>query len=115
MGGHGSLGVNLAHGNASLFTQCAPGSTAGTATNCTGVTGLAGTGLNIPHAGTCDANSLVGGDTDWRVLRGSVVPGETIVLRLAIWDTSDGAYDSVLLLDNFRWSPMTVTPGMSRN
>ena len=47
------------------------------------------------------------------ILRGNVVPSEIITLRFAIWDTSDGLLDSVVLLDSFQWSSSTVTPGMS--
>jgi hypothetical protein len=63
--------------------------------------------------GNCNSNSLVGGATGWLLLRGNVVPGEIITLRFAIWDVSDGTYDSEALLDNFQWSTSTVTPGMS--
>jgi hypothetical protein len=45
------------------------------------------------------------------VLRGNVVPGEIITLRFGIWDSGDGTIDSAVLLDNFAWSPDTVTPG----
>jgi hypothetical protein len=40
-----------------------------------------------------------------------VVGGETIKLRIAIWDTSDGEIDSTALIDNFRWSTEPTTPG----
>jgi hypothetical protein len=29
--------------------------------------------------------------------------GETITLRFAIWDSGDGFYDSLVLLDAFEW------------
>jgi hypothetical protein len=64
-------------------------------------------------AAGCGASNLAGGGTDWLVIRGNVVPGEIIELRFALWDTADGIYDSVVLLDNFAWSPNTVTPGTS--
>jgi len=32
-----------------------------------------------------------------------VKPGEVIELRLAIWDTGDHGYDSLVLLDDFEW------------
>jgi hypothetical protein len=114
------LNVNLAYGNTGLFTQCtngatgcSPGAIAGTTNTCTGTIGLAGTGMDTPTPGSCDASSLIGGGTDWLVIRGNVVPGETITLRLALWDTSDGLSDSVILLDNFAWSANAVTPGVS--
>jgi len=53
---------------------------------------LAGTGYEV-----------VGGGTGWLTATAPVVPGETIDLRFMVWDTSDGFYDSVLLLDAFEW------------
>lgn len=110
------VGVNLAWGNTGLFRQCLKGTvgclgTPGTIDTCVSTDGLAGTGMDDPHAGACDADSMVGGGTGWLVMRGNVVPGETITLRFAIWDTSDGTSDSLVLLDHFRWSPQNVTPG----
>jgi hypothetical protein len=34
-----------------------------------------------------------------------------IKLRIAVWDTSDGMYDSLALIDNFQWSVEASTPG----
>jgi hypothetical protein len=45
------------------------------------------------------------------VTQGNVVGGETIKLRIAIWDTSDGYYDSVSIIDNFQWSVDVSQPG----
>lgn len=116
------VGVNLASGDTGLFTQCVNGATGcvfgtpGTIHTCTGTTGLAGTGMDVADSGVCgDANSQVGGGTDWLVMRGNVIPGEIITLRLAIWDTSDESYDSLVILDNFQWSSQPVTPGTTRN
>jgi hypothetical protein len=111
------LGVDLV--SAGLFTQCVNGQTGcssgntGSTNLCIGTTGITGTGMDDPAAGLCDTNSKIGGGTDWLFIRGNVVPGETITLRFAIWDTGDGMIDSVALLDNFVWSPNTITPGMS--
>ena len=118
---HYPLGSALARDNTGLFTQCVNGATGcfsgntGTIATCAGTGGILGTGMDFADAGTCNANSVVGGGTDWLVLRGNVVPGETIQLRLAIWDTGDGSYDSVVLLDNFRWSSDVITPGTTLN
>jgi len=110
------FGLNLA--NTGLFTQCvngptgcAPGATAGFITSCIGTSGLTGTGFDVADPGKCDASGRIGGGTDWLQIRGNVVPGEIITLRIAIWDTSDGTYDSAVLLDNFTWLPANVTPG----
>jgi hypothetical protein len=107
-----------------LFTQClsgptgcAQGAIAGTNPFGTGLSGIAGTGMDdTPPAGpnaSCGTNNKVGGGTDWLVMRGNVVPGEIITLRFAIWDTSDSLYDSLVLLDNFQWLSQTITPGMT--
>jgi hypothetical protein len=73
-----------------FFTVCAPKA----GYSCPdGTAGLNGTGY-----------STEGGATVWLTTTAPVVPGETIRLRFTIWDTSDQAWDSLVLLDNFRWS-----------
>jgi hypothetical protein len=42
--------------------------------------------------------------TGWLVTKADVVPGETIKLRFAIWDTHDMQLDSTVLLDAFTWN-----------
>lgn len=59
-----------------------------------GTAGLNGTGYTYGP----------GGGTVWLTTTAPVVPGETIRLRFATWDTSDMLLDSIVLLDNFRWS-----------
>ena len=70
----------------------------GNSKNCGGCTSgtadLAGTGLD----------GVNGGGTTWLVTQAPVVPGETLTLDLVIFDVSDDAYDSLVLLDNFQWS-----------
>jgi hypothetical protein len=117
-GGAIPLGVNLAQGNSGLFSACQNGNTGcefgatpGTYSVCSGTADLMGTGFDEPTPGVCDLNSLLGGGTAWLSVRGNVVPGEEIVLRFAIWDTSDGLYDSLVLIDNFAWSDQVTTPG----
>jgi hypothetical protein len=122
------VGVNLAYGNTGLFTVCTNGpvgcaseSVAGTISTCMGTTELAGTGMDPtnpapnPNAsgelGYCSANNQVGGGTGWLVTSGNVTGGEVIKLRIALWDTSDGLYDSVSILDNFQWSVDAAQPG----
>ena len=51
------------------------------------------------HAGTRWLTSAVG-----------VEPGEDIVLLFAIFDLTDGAYDSYALIDNVRWGCGDVPP-----
>ena len=95
---NGTVGCDL-NGNASTITTC------------TGTSELAGTGFDTPTPGMCSADSLSGGATGWLTTQGNVKGGETITLRIAIWDTSDALLDSTAILDNFRWSLDPVMPG----
>ncbi len=116
------VGVNLAAGNTGLFTQCkngstgcALGATAGTISTCANTNELTGTGMDTANPsglfGYCGANNLVGGGTGWLVTAGNVKGGEVITLRIAIWDTGDGALDSLAIIDNFEWSVTASQPG----
>jgi hypothetical protein len=110
------VGVNLAHGDTGLFTQCVNGrtgclGTAGSISTCTGTEQLMDTGMDDPDSGECDSNSLKGGATGWLKTSGNVVPREIITLRIAIWDTSDHLYDSLAVIDGFQWSADPATPG----
>jgi hypothetical protein len=111
------VGVNLAHGDTGLFTQCANGqtgcapfSTAGTITTCMSTAELMGTGMDKMDAG-CGTSNLEGGGTGWLTTTGNVVPGEVIKLRIAIWDTTDEVLDSLAVIDAFTWSADTTDPG----
>ena len=110
------VGVNLAHGNTGLFTQCINGETGcsgmtGTISTCVSTSELTGTGFDDPESGSCDAGSVVGGATGWLVTSGNVTPGEIMTLRIAVWDTSDHAWDSLAVVDGFQWSVDTAMPG----
>ncbi len=113
------VGVNLATLDAGLFTQCVNGvvgcstlgSMPGTITTCMGTDQLPGTGFETGSPGMCGGGTVSGGATGWLTTRGNVVGGETITLRLAIWDTSDGAFDSTAVIDHFRWSGTPAEPG----
>jgi hypothetical protein len=120
------VGVNLAHGDTGLFgwclngpTGCGGGAVAGSTSACQSVTGLAGTGFDVENPpsqfpndpGWCGDSNLAGGATGWLTTSGNVEPGEIIELRFAIWDTGDPWYDSVVLLDNFRWNVEASEPG----
>ena len=85
------LDVNLASGNTGLFTACvngnlgcAMGATPGTTNTCAEIASLSGTGLDGSDPGNCDAGSLVGGGTGWLAVRGNVVGGEVITLRIGL-------------------------------
>ena len=120
------VGVNLAFGNTGLFSQCVNGPTGcgsgaipGNTNTCAGIQQITGTGfdmLNPPaqfpgDPAVCGASNRAGGGTGWLTTGGNVKPGETIELRFVTWDTGDGWYDSVVLLDNFTWSVNASTPG----
>lgn len=110
------VGVNLAHGNTGLFTQCVNGTTGclgtqGQISTCMSTGQLAGTGFDNPASGSCDGNSLSGGGTGWLQTSGNVNGNEIITLRIAIWDTSDARLDSLVVLDNFQWSVEASDPG----
>ena len=110
------VGVNLAHGNTGLFTQCVNGrtgclGTSGMISTCTSTSHLTGTGFDRSSPGSCDSNSLSGGGTGWLQTSGNVVGGEIITLRIALWDTSDQRLDSLVVLDNFQWSVDVSDPG----
>jgi hypothetical protein len=123
------LGVNLAVLDRGLFSQCkngpigcdtAHGATAGNVTTCADTTLLAGTGFDRANPrpqyapvgeGYCGSNNLLGGGTGWWTVRGNVSPGETMELRLVLWDTGDANYDSVVLLDGFQWSVSPTSAG----
>lgn len=67
-----------------------------------------GTGL---LAGT--GYSPFGGGTGWITTSAPVVPGETIDLRIMVWDTTDRIYDTVLMIDSFQWgveAPLATCP-----
>ncbi|MGH1342801.1 MAG: choice-of-anchor L domain-containing protein [Nannocystales bacterium] len=72
--------------NIAFFEVCA-GCPLGTAE-------LAGTGFDVWN----DA-----GATSWLVTTAPVTGGQELTIRFAIWDTGDAAFDSTVLLDNFRW------------
>jgi hypothetical protein len=61
-----------------------------------GVEELTGTGFDddVAHAAT-----------SWLTTTAPVEPGQTITLRLAIYDSGDHVLDSTVLLDKFRWLP----------
>ena len=100
------VGVDLAPEG--LFMVCNPNDGSSYAANCTqGKTLLEGTGFD----------SLGAGGTGWLTTRGNVVPGETITLRLALWEQGtvgygpDHSYDSTVLLDGFKWLPKPAKAG----
>jgi hypothetical protein len=110
------VGVNLAATNKGLFSQCINGSIgcAGDPllglkiSTCMGTNELAGNEMSS-DAAACDGTE--GGGTGWLQTSGNVVPGETITLRIATWNTSDNALQSLAVIDGFQWNPGASMPG----
>lgn len=110
------VGVNLASGDTGLFTECVNGPTGcfgtpGNISTCKEVAQLAGTGLEVPDDAACGAGETEGGGTGWLTTSGNVVPGEIITLRIALWNTSDDALQSLAVIDGFTWSADSSDPG----
>lgn len=103
--------------NIGFFDRCTAGILTGctstgpmTLSSCAGGQGeLQGTGFGLIRsicpktAGESPAPSSAGGATGWLTSRAPVTPGETLTLDFMIWDTADGALDSLVLIDNFQW------------
>lgn len=99
-----SLG-NAISVNNGLLQACIPGRHGGRDFSCDhGLGPLIGTGFDLD-----DCARLTGGrdgsgaGTGWLRTYTPVVGGETITLRFAIWDSADGYFDSMVLLDAFEW------------
>ncbi|MBI5531636.1 MAG: choice-of-anchor L domain-containing protein [Deltaproteobacteria bacterium] len=86
--------------NNGFFQDCAPnGKNCGTCPNGTG--SLLGTGFETVN----------GGATEWLTTDAPIVPGELMTLELVVFDVGDHILDTLVLLDNFRWSLTPVTVG----
>jgi hypothetical protein len=97
---------------------CAPGAKRAVSQCPGGVNELRGTGYGADGkwcelfklAGTGgDKVSTNGGATGWLTSSAPVSPGEELTLHFIVWDTGDGALDSSVLLDNFKWAEGAVT------
>jgi hypothetical protein len=60
-----------------------------------GASSLTGTGFDVGGAGAA---------TTWLTADAPIVPGETLKIDLMVFDVSDDAGDTAVLLDNFRWT-----------
>jgi hypothetical protein len=87
--------------NNGFFEVCVP---KGCYTCPNGSGALSGTGMQLGNTG---------GGTVWLQTTAPVVPGETMVLEMMVFDVSDNILDSLALLDAFTWSinPSTVGTG----
>src|SRR5690606_10023021 len=70
---------------------------------------LTGTGFD----GTC-GEQICGGSTGWLTTTAPVLPGETLTMHFSIWDMSDRAWDSTVLIDHWRWSPNPAEVGTGK-
>jgi hypothetical protein len=88
--------------NNTYLQVCNPGTYGGRTFTCPlGAGDLADTGFE----GTSPCNDgKPAAATGWLQTSGPAEPGSVITLLFAIWDTSDGILDSLVLLDNFRWT-----------
>ena len=114
------IGVNLAADPdaQNLFSVCKAGPTGcngspkpGNAPCLSGPTYLQGTGFDDTSQPGCGSSNLLGGGTGWLTTVGNVAPGATMEIRIALWDTSDGVWDSLVVLDNWVWNVYPASPG----
>ncbi len=64
----------------------------------------------LAGTGTQGSGSTGGQTTGWVTLEGPAAPGETMALSFALFDMGDTAFDSVIVLDNWRWSCVGCVP-----
>jgi hypothetical protein len=72
---------------------------------------LTGTGMDMddPFFFTSMGTHVrTGGGTVWLTTNAPITPGEVMSLDLTIFDVSDHALDSVVLVDNFQWSAASI-------
>ncbi len=86
---------------------------------CKGDQELAGTGFESKYQTLMGVQTCGGhGGTGWLLLQGNVIPGETIKLRIALWEQGqvlygqDHSFDTTVLLDDFEWHEEPLEPGM---
>jgi hypothetical protein len=85
--------------NNGFFDVCKPN---GCYTCPSGLGALVGTGMD---------DNQYGGATNWLTTDSPIVPGETMVLELMVFDVTDNQWDSLVLLDNFQWNATPSTVG----
>jgi hypothetical protein len=91
-----SLGVPLSVNSKFLDICGGNGKSCGTCP--AGIAQLAGTGLD----------TLKGAGTPWLTTDVPATPGETITIQFVLFDVGDHAFDTHVLLDNFRWNASSV-------
>ncbi len=104
---------NVVSVDSAFMEVCRPATLAGRTFDCPrGPKGLEGTGMDREKDYAIGVKYLQGGSTGWLRTQAPVVPGETIKIRFAIWDTDDPVLDSTVLLDHVHWTlaASSVTP-----
>jgi hypothetical protein len=76
----------------------------------TWTTDISGTGYSCASGPFFDGETS-GSSTGWLTTSWPIEPGETFTLTFHVHDTSDGIYDSEVILDNFRWHSAPTMPG----
>jgi hypothetical protein len=51
------------------------------------------------------------GGSFWLTTSGNVIPGETVTVRIVVWDVGDTSYDSTAVIDGFKWLATSTVPG----
>ncbi|MBI4699937.1 MAG: choice-of-anchor L domain-containing protein [Deltaproteobacteria bacterium] len=109
------IGINIAAGT-TLFSVCDSKVDSPecwdddvSAASCSlGAGQLQGTGF---EAGDGWDNCTIGGGTFWLTTSGNIIPGDIVELRIVIWDVGDTVFDSLALIDGFKWLPDATVPG----
>ena len=73
-------------------------------------TNISGTGYSCASSSFLDSSST-GSSTGWLTTSWPVTGGEKFTITFHIHDSSDGVYDSEVILDNFRFETEPFTPG----
>jgi hypothetical protein len=55
------------------------------------------------------------GGSFWLTTAGNIIPGDTVTLRIVVWDVSDNVYDSTAMVDGFKWLYDATVPGTDDN
>jgi hypothetical protein len=100
--------------NNALFTTCQNSTTPQTMHCVQPISDISGTGYDDPSVGPPDAGTVpMGGGTPWLKTIAPATPGETIKLRVIIFDEGDHVLDSLGLIDDFEWSTQPVTKAVT--
>ena len=74
-------------------------------------TDISGTGYTDTCCPILMPCAICGSSTGWLRTSWEIEPREEFTLTFSIHDEGDGIYDSMVILDNFRWSIDEVDPG----